>query len=141
MRNLPFEEILKEIYINNLDDEIESAKNWFKKTFVGVKMSEQLLKLEEELREIKKAYKSEEQQKRELADVMIVIGGLRNFNSVLGDTLLSLMLEKMNFEEVEEITGLINEKMKINKSRKWYKTKDGRYRHDKKKINKKNGGK
>lgn len=141
MRNLPFEEILKEIYINNLDNEIEGAKDWFKKTFVGVKMRKQLLKLEEELREIRKAYKSEEQQKRELADVMIVIGGLRNFNSVLGDTLLSLMLEKMNFEDVEEITGLIHEKMKINKSRKWYKTKDGRYRHDKKKIKKKNGGK
>ena len=127
MRNRKIEEALKDIYVDKLDKEVDRARVWFKKTFKDIKMSGQLLKLEEELREIRRAPKTKE--KKELADVLIVIGGLRNFNSVLGATLFNLIVDRMTFDEVAEIIELVNDKMIINRSRKWYKTKDGRYRH------------
>ena len=87
MREKSIEKALKDIYVDRLDKEVDRAKNWFEKTFKDIKMSGQLLKLEEELREIRRAPKEEE--KKELADVLIVIGGLSKFNSVLGNTLFN----------------------------------------------------
>lgn len=135
MREKRIEKALKDIYVDRLDKEVDRAKNWFEKTFKDIKMSGQLLKLEEELREIRRAPKEEE--KKELADVLIVIGGLRKFNSVLGNTLFNLIVDRMSFDEVAEMIELVNDKMIINKCRKWYKTKDGRCRH----VKNKNGGK
>lgn len=135
MREKRIEKALKDMYVDRLDKEVDRAKNWFEKTFKDIKMSGQLLKLEEELREIRRAPKEEE--KKELADVLIVIGGLRKFNSVLGNTLFNLIVDRMSFDEVAEMIELVNDKMIINKCRKWYKTKDGRYRH----VKNKNGDK
>lgn len=58
------------------DEEMEKIKKWNEKTFPDATMAGQLMKLEEELREFTET-KTQKEQTKELADVFIVLGGLK----------------------------------------------------------------
>lgn len=119
---------------------MNATKQWHANTFADAKMGEQLLKLEEELKEVDNA-KDIEERLKEVADVLIVCAGLRRYNTIIGN-----LLEKRLFVEAPayvkvELLHLVEQKMDINRARKWVKLPDGRYKHTSKKSvdNKKKG--
>lgn len=106
-----------------IDDELmNSITEWNKETFVDATMLGQLEKLEEELQELKEC-KSTEHAKEEMADVFIVLAGLRRFNSQIGVALEEYFKKKFNYRDVFL-------KMDKNRKRVWKKTSEnGSYHH------------
>lgn len=110
-----------------IDDEI---LEWHKKTFPKADIKSQLLKLDEELKEVVDAHKNGETEKAydELADVYIVSLVLeKRFNSTIGAYFIGLLQE----HPAPELMKRVKNKMKINKKRTWHEE-NGVYRHDEK---------
>ena len=107
-------------------DEIES---WNRKTFKNATLAGQLAKLEEEFREYQNEYSDTDTERLELADVFIVIGGLRRFNSLIGKAIYETYIENAKTKDIEILIDNIDSKMKINNARKWHKTDKGNYHH------------
>ena len=108
-----------------LDDKIVE---WHKNTFPDATLESQLLKLDEELKEVVDAQRNGEKEKSydELADVYIVSLVLaKRFDSTTGKYFLGLLEEHPAPESLKRV----EKKMEINAKRKWIK-KDGVYRHD-----------
>lgn len=132
MLNNIFITIAEEAVADEIRKELEGVKKWHVKTFKDADLSGQLLKLEEEMKEVKEAREKRKGIKeiyKETADVLIVIAGLKRFNSMIGGTLLNFLLDKMSLNELVEILEALRQKMKINRARKWDKLKDGRFKH------------
>ena len=115
---------IKEKIINQLID----IKYWNAQTFRDATLGGQLEKLEEELKEWQKAANQEEALK-ELADVFIVVGGLIRWNSRIGTYFENTMFELLKTSALERISKAIEEKMEINRNRKWHKAGNGKYHH------------
>ena len=101
---------------------------WHTKTFPDATLDSQLLKLDEELKEVVDAQRNGEKEKSydELADVYIVSVVLaKRFDSITGKYFLGLLEE----HPAQESLKRVEKKMKINAKRKWIK-KNGVYRHD-----------
>lgn len=96
---------------------------WHKKTFPDITMGELLLKLEEELGELRGALgKNDLDFMEEAADVYIVSRALKErFNSIIG-------LHFCHTTKSKELTKAIKDKLAKNKKRIWHKV-DGVYRH------------
>lgn len=97
---------------------------WHKQTFPNATLAGQLAKLEEELNEFKNAPLG--QRSEELADIFIVLAGLRNFDSSIGRD-----YEQM-FIWARRIKGFfpsLVEKMEKNKQRNWKEVRPGEYHH------------
>ena len=110
--------------MNKLDCNIVS---WHKRAFPNATLESQLLKLEEEVREVTEAQSRGDIDNvhKEMADVYIVSVVLdKRFDSVIGRYFLWLT----NAYPIPRLKELVGYKMEINKSRNWV-CKDGVYRH------------
>jgi hypothetical protein len=108
-----------------IDDEI---LEWHEKTFPKADIKSQLLKLDEELKEVVDAQRNGEKEKSydELADVYIVSLVLeKRFKSTIGAYFIGLLQEYPAPESMKRVKN----KMKINKKRTWHEE-NGVYRHD-----------
>ena len=100
---------------------------WHKRAFPDATLGSQLLKLEEEIREVTEAKSrgDTDHANKEMADVYIVSVVLdKRFDSVIGRYFLWLT----NAHPIPRLKELVEYKMEINKSRNWI-CKDGVYRH------------
>lgn len=90
-------------------------------------IDELLAKLEEEFQEYMKAPTPEEELK-ELADICIVCGGLKRWNSVIGRMVLANAMRIKN-KSLPELNNAIRAKMEVNRKRKWKKSGEGKFHH------------
>lgn len=100
----------------------EKIVDWHRKTFPNITLSEQLLKLEEELKEVVEEQRKGEKEKSydEMADVYIVCTVLdKRFDSTTGRYFLGLIKE----HPVGNLKKRVFKKMDINVKRKWNGTK------------------
>lgn len=115
-----------------LNCELEKIKKWNEETFPDATLGGQLEKLEEEIEESLKAFGVEE-FKKELADIFIVLGGLRRWKSRIGSNQEITLTEDMTIENLGDLLININKKMEINRNRVWKKTGNGKFHHEEKK--------
>lgn len=127
-KNTAIEKEIKEIVLSALHLELEEIKEWNEETFPDATLSGQLAKLEEEFKELQEA-KEEESKMKEFADVFIVLGGLRRWESHVGRHLENKFAEDMPFALLGCLLGEIQKKMKINRKRVWKKSGDGKFHH------------
>lgn len=104
------------------------VEEWNKRTFRDATLGGQLEKLEEEMTEFQKAQNKEEATK-ELADIFIVLGGLIRWNSRIGVFFENFYFDNLKTSALERISKAIEEKMEINRKRKWHKTGNGKFHH------------
>lgn len=127
-KNTEIEEEIKKLVLSALHLELEEIKEWNEETFPDATLAGQLAKLEEEFKELAEAKEMEEKEK-ELADVFIVLGGLRRWESHVGRHLENKFAEDMPFPLLGCLLGEIQKKMKINRKRVWKKSGDGKFHH------------
>lgn len=127
-KNKKAEKELKNILLLALYQELDSIKEWNEETFPDATLAGQLAKLEEEFKELAEAKEMEEKEK-ELADIFIVLGGLRRWDSKIGNCIVNTMVEKMPLSILLELLPSIKTKMDINRKRVWKKSGDGKFHH------------
>ena len=113
------------------DEEMEKIKKWNEKTFPDATMAGQLMKLEEELREFTET-KTQKEQTKELADVFIVLGGLKRWDCLIGNFIRNKLFDDAPVCALKRILKAIRRKMDINRKRTWKKSGDGRFQHSNK---------
>lgn len=125
------DDVEREVVTEEIKRELAGVAKWHKKTFKDATMGGQLLKLEEEYKELVEAIDKGNNKEiyQEMADVLIVSAGLIRLNSLIGSFHIEINLEKMDIKELINTLKAIREKMKINRARKWDKLKDGRFKH------------
>lgn len=101
---------------------------WHKKTFPNATLESQLLKLEEESKELVEARNSDSAKYfEELADVVIVATVLKiRFNSKLAERFFEIDIA---YNPKTPFGKIVDKKMDINAKRKW-KFENGVYRHE-----------
>lgn len=111
---------------------IEEIVSWHKKTFPEATEESQVLKLDEELKELKKASIDGDmnQVKNESIDVVIVSSVLKDrYSNALGDVVFSSIMDKISsVADFNEVVVALENKFEINKKRKWT-FENGVYRH------------
>lgn len=124
------DKLSKALFLENIDNRLDSIKRWHQKTFPDATLAGQLAKLEEEISEsLKTSPKDQAAFFEEIADVLIVCAGLRRFDSKIGIATENYLLEKATPDILAVINLAIMEKMEKNRKRKWKKTNDGRFHH------------
>ena len=117
--------------IKLLNLKLDEVSRWNRQTFKNATLGGQLAKLEEEMREYENA--DAESEGLELADIFIVIGGLRRFNSLIGQGMFEAYTESAKTKYIEELIKNIDKKMAINrkcsKRGVWKQMPDGSYHH------------
>lgn len=112
--------------------ELEKIKQWNEKTFPEATLGGQLEKLEEEFEEFFTATKIKDQRK-EMADIFIVLGGLRRWKSRIGNNQEITLTKDMPIGVLKDLLFDINKKMEVNKERTrkglWKKQPNGSYHH------------
>ena len=108
--------------------ELEEIKQWNEETFPDATLGGQLAKLEEEFEEFFTA-KEIEDQRKEMADIFIVLGGLRRWKSRIGNNQEITLTEDMPIEVLSNLLFEIDKKMEINRKRVWKKSGDGKFHH------------
>ena len=108
--------------------ELEKIKQWNEETFPDATLGGQLEKLEEEFEEFFTATEIEDQRK-EMADIFIVLGGLRRWKSRIGNNQEITLTEDMPIEVLGDLLLDIDKKMEINRKRVWKKSGDGKFHH------------
>lgn len=109
------------------DWNVKTIAEWHKRTFPEATLGNQLLKLDEEVKEVIEAQRAREFKRSydELADVYIVACSLEGrFNSAVGSYFVSLIDEA----PAPNMQDRIDKKMDENLKRKW-EFKNGVYRH------------
>lgn len=125
-------EIMQKMELSiKFDEEMEKIKKWNEKTFPDATMAVQLLKLEEELREFTET-KTQKEQTKELADVFIVLGGLKRWDCLIGNFIRNRLLDDTPVCVLKMILKAIRRKMDVNRKRTWKKSSDGRFQHSNK---------
>ncbi len=108
--------------------ELEKIKQWNEETFPDATLGGQLEKLEEEFEEFFTATELEDQRK-EMADIFIVLGGLRRWKSRIGNNQEITLTKNMPIEVLGDLLLDIDKKMEINRKRVWKKSGDGKFHH------------
>ena len=108
---------------------IETIIEWHKETFPDTTLEEQFRKFELEKKEFLKA-KSTIDGLKEIADMYIVACGFSRFNEPISKLLFKKVNSACLLIDVidEELQKAIDEKMAINRKRKWHKV-NGEWRH------------
>lgn len=111
---------------------IEEIVSWHKKIFPEATEESQVLKLDEELKELKKASIDGDmnQVKNESIDVVIVSSVLKDrYSNAIGDVVFSSIMDKISsVADFNEVVVALENKLEINKKRKWT-FENGVYRH------------
>lgn len=113
------------------DSIIEDVKEWHEKTFPDAKFQEQLIKLEEEMKEMAEAVTTWEKEK-EFADVMIVCAGLKRWDCHIADYFIRQARSYCGGCALSLINKKIIEKMEKNRNRVWERMPDGTFHHKEK---------
>lgn len=115
----------------HLQNQLEEIKKWNEETFPDATLAGQLAKLEEEFIEFDEAINggNVEEIRKEMADIFIVLGGLRRWESRIGGMITNSMLEGMPATVFDGLLKGIAKKMEINRNRTWEKSGDGRFQH------------
>lgn len=104
----------------------EKIEEWFLESFPNVSLNAQLLKLEEECEEMLSSSSSIEAEE-ELADIYIVLLGLKALDSYVG------LFFSVLFNQADPLKDIlfekVDEKMDKNSKRIWKQTSEGLYRH------------
>lgn len=125
-------ERMKRLEISDkFDKEMDKIAKWNKKTFPHATMSGQLMKLEEELREFEKA-KTTQEHRNEMADIFIVLGGLKRRDCLIGNFMRNKLFDDMHTCVLKSVLKAIRRKMEINRKRTWVKSGDGKFQHSNK---------
>lgn len=124
------DKLSKALFLENIDNKLDSIKRWHQKTFPDATLAGQLAKLEEEICESLKVGKKDKAALfEEIADVLIVCAGLRRFNSKIGISIENNYIDNATTDILAVIDLAIIQKMNKNRKRKWKKTADGRFHH------------
>lgn len=124
------DKLSKALFLENIDNKLDSIKRWHQKTFPDATLAGQLAKLEEEICESLKVGKKDKAALfEEIADVLIVCAGLRRFDSKIGISIENNYLNNATPDILSVIDLAIIQKMNKNRKRKWEKTEDGRFHH------------
>lgn len=125
------DELSKALFLENIDNRLNSIKRWHEKTFPDATLAGQLAKLEEEIEETLKTDPNKDKAAffEEIADVLIVCAGLRRFNSKIGIFIENNYIDNATTDILAVIDLAIIQKMNKNRKRKWKKTADGRFHH------------
>lgn len=110
-----------------LQELISEIRAWNEETFPDATLEGQLMKLEEEFKELAEARQFWKKEK-EFADVFIVASGLTRWNSVLANALLNDWLQFPE-KDLKRILKNVRKKMNKNRNRTWEKSGDGRFNH------------
>lgn len=109
----------------NIEQLNEEILEWHKTTFPLCTVESQLLKLDEELKEVIECVLKSESSQEELADAYIVSLVLaKRYKSTIGGYFVGLFSK-----EYTALWENVKKKMEINKMRKWKKV-EGVYRHE-----------
>lgn len=123
------DEEAKYVLLLALNCELNDIKKWNEETFPDATLGGQLEKLEEEFNEFFNA-KEVKDQRKELADVFIVLGGLRRWESKIGNNQEISLTEQMPVEILGNLLIDIHNKMEINRKRVWKKSGNGKFHHE-----------
>lgn len=117
-----------------LENQLEEIKKWNEETFPDATLAGQLAKLEEEFIEFDEAINggNVEEIQKEMADIFIVLGGLRRWESRIGGMITNSILEGMPATVFDGLLKGITKKMEINRKRTWKKSGDGKFQHSNK---------
>lgn len=110
-----------------LRDLIDEIRAWNEETFPDATLEGQLMKLEEEFKELAEASQFWKKEK-EFADVFIVACGLTRWGSVIASSLLNDWLAFPE-KDLKRILKNVRKKMNKNRNRTWEKSGDGRFHH------------
>lgn len=117
--------------IKLLNLKLDEVSRWNQQAFKNATLAGQLAKLEEEMRKCENT--DAESEGLQLADIFIVIGGLRRFNSLIGQEMFEAYVKKAKTKDIETLIESIDKKMKINRKRSkrwvWKQMPDGSYHH------------
>lgn len=108
----------------------EKIEEWFLESFPNVSLNAQLLKLEEECKEMLSSSSLAEAQE-ELADIYIVLLGLKTLDSCVGIFFSTLFNQAGTLADPlkDILFKKVDEKMDKNSKRTWKQTSEGLYRH------------
>ena len=123
------DEEAKYVLLLALNCELNDIKKWNEETFTDATLGGQLEKVEEDFNEFFNA-KEVEDQRKELADVFIVLGGLRRWGSKIGNNQEISLTEQMPVEILGNLLIDIHNKMEINRKRVWKKSGNGKFHHE-----------
>lgn len=107
----------------------EKIEEWFLESFPNVSLNAQLLKLEEECKEMLSSSSLTEAEE-ELADIYIVLLGLNALDSYVG-LFFSIIFNQADPLK-DKLFEKVDEKMDKNSKRTWKQTSEGLYKHIKK---------
>lgn len=116
------------------DKIIDETMYWHAETFPDAKFQEQLIKLEEEMKEMAEA-KSVWEKEKEFADVMIVCAGLKRWDCQIANYFIRQARGYCAGNALSIINKRIIEKMKKNRKRVWERMPDGTFHHKEKEEN------
>lgn len=106
---------------------------WHEQTFPDATEDSQVLKLSEEFtewRESKQNSNSWDEQYKEIADVLIVAAVLEfRYDNAMGKYIFNDIIEGLYMNDSKTVLNAVEDKMEINRRRKWIKLPDGRYKH------------
>ena len=107
----------------------KTIQKWHEESFPDATLDGQLGKLQEEIKEYMSA-QTDEEKLFELADMAIVVMGIRRFDEEHAKELIFMVYEDASEDgfDMTELWDAIQKKMKINRQRKRTK-KDGQYKH------------
>lgn len=107
----------------------KTIQKWHEESFPDATLDGQFEKFKEELREYMAA-QTEEEKLFELADMAIVVMGIRRFDEEYAKELIFMVYEDASEDgfDMTELWDAIQKKMGINRQRKWTK-KSGLYKH------------
>ena len=109
----------------------KTIQKWHEESFPDATLDGQLGKLQEEIKEYMDA-KTDEEKLFELADMAIVVMGIRRFDEKHAKELIFMVYENASEDgfDMTELWDAIQKKMEQNRKRKWTK-KNGLYKHTK----------
>lgn len=119
---------VRKAYLRIYENLMQAITKWNLETFPDATQEGQLLKLQEEMNEFN-AEDSMSKKMKELADVIIVLAGLRRWNDKEARQIEKDILKRANNISLSDLLDAMFQKMMVNMSRNWVKQGDGRFHH------------
>lgn len=89
---------IEKYFVVGLCQELDSIKEWNEETFPDATLGwHSFQNLKKNMKNIFQQ-KSQEEERKELADIFIVLGGLRRWESKIGNCIVNTMVEKSPFQ-------------------------------------------
>lgn len=119
---------VRKAYLRIYENLMQAITKWNLKTFPDATQEGQKMKLWEEMDEFE-AEDTLSGKMKELADVFIVLAGLRRWNDKEARQIEKDILKHANNISLSDLLDAMFQKMMVNMSRNWVKQGDGRFHH------------